>query len=144
LDSGLEREYYYDEIARLDYCTTNLISKSSATQRAGRAGRVKPGFCFKMYTEEQERRMDLGREMEILRTDIKDVLLYSYKLSRYFSFGDLLGVKEIQTKDPKKIQKVTNELFKLGALTTRQITLSEANEMGDKTSESYSKNQGKS
>ena len=65
--------------------------------------------------------MSPNREMEILRTDIKDVILYSYKLHKYFNFGDLLGYKKILEKDKKLIQKVTQELFKLGALATEIV-----------------------
>ena len=57
LDSGYERNYYFDEIARLDYMEEQLISESSRLQRKGRAGRVSDGFMFKMYTEEKEKEM---------------------------------------------------------------------------------------
>lgn len=116
LDSGKEREYYYDELARLDYVVTKDISLSSCIQRSGRAGRVKPGYCYKMYTQAQEEKFEPQREMEILRTDIKDVILYTHKLKKYFQFRDILGNNLINKKDPKLAMKVTRELFKLGAL----------------------------
>ena len=113
LDSGMEREYFFDEIARLDYLQEQRITLSSATQRQGRAGRVRSGFCYKMYTQEEEEKMPEFKEAEILRTDISDVILNSYKLIEYFKLDDLLYSEKL---DKKKMIKVTQELLRLGAL----------------------------
>ena len=113
LDSGLEREYYFDEIARLDYMEVKQISQSSAIQRQGRAGRVKPGFCFKMYTIEDETRMEVNKEAEILRTDISDLILYGYKLRDFFEINNLMYYQELSKQ---KVTKITQELINLNTL----------------------------
>ncbi|OAG31409.1 hypothetical protein NEDG_01936 [Nematocida displodere] len=51
------------------------ISKSSAKQRAGRAGRLGPGTCFRLYTEDAFHRLEENNTPEILRTDISSVCL---------------------------------------------------------------------
>ena len=42
----------YDPISGLDSLVTQPISQAQATQRCGRAGRVRPGKCFRLYSEE--------------------------------------------------------------------------------------------
>ncbi|KAL0069171.1 Salivary acidic proline-rich phosphoprotein 1/2 [Marasmius tenuissimus] len=51
-----------------DTLMTRDITKSSAMQRAGRAGREGPGFCFRLYTEESFKSMALSAEPEIMRS----------------------------------------------------------------------------
>jgi ATP-dependent RNA helicase DHX33 len=46
------------------------ITKSSAMQRAGRAGREGPGFCFRLYTEESFHNMSVSAEPEIMRVNL--------------------------------------------------------------------------
>ena len=41
----------YDPISGLESLVTQPISRAQAQQRAGRAGRVKPGYCYRLYTE---------------------------------------------------------------------------------------------
>lgn len=119
LDSGLEREYFFDEIARLDYLQEQLISESSRMQRKGRAGRVAAGFMFKMYTSEREKQMPQISMPEIQRTNISKLILYSYKLSEFFRFNDLLFSDKIEAK---KISKLTNELSFQNLITMNQNT----------------------
>ena len=49
IDAGLSRESCYDPTSQLESLQTVLASKASAKQRQGRAGRVGPGLCFRMY-----------------------------------------------------------------------------------------------
>ena len=50
IDSGLSRTARYDRVRELDRLETTPIDQSSAVQRAGRAGRVRPGRCVRLYT----------------------------------------------------------------------------------------------
>ncbi|KAJ3467606.1 hypothetical protein MRS44_005170 [Fusarium solani] len=52
LDTGLVKQAGFNPRASLNTLQTATISKASAAQRAGRAGRTKPGLCFRLYTEE--------------------------------------------------------------------------------------------
>ncbi|VUC26177.1 unnamed protein product [Clonostachys rosea] len=52
IDSGLEIRPVYNPRLRMSTVLTSPISKASAKQRAGRAGRTRPGICFRLYTEE--------------------------------------------------------------------------------------------
>lgn len=52
VDSGLSKQSLYNPRAALDSLTTRPISKASAIQRAGRAGRTQAGVCYRLYTQE--------------------------------------------------------------------------------------------
>jgi ATP-dependent RNA helicase DHX33 len=59
----------------IEILQTVNIPKSSAVQRAGRAGREGAGFCFRLYTEEAFNNMPLSQEPEISRTNLTGALL---------------------------------------------------------------------
>ncbi|KAG9446137.1 hypothetical protein H6P81_012265 [Aristolochia fimbriata] len=52
VDSGFSKQRYYNPIADIENLIVAPISKASARQRAGRAGRVRSGKCYRLYTEE--------------------------------------------------------------------------------------------
>ena len=49
IDPGEDRELIYDQKNKISTMKLQNISQSSAKQRAGRAGRTKAGFCFRLY-----------------------------------------------------------------------------------------------
>ncbi|KAI3928200.1 hypothetical protein MKW98_023801 [Papaver atlanticum] len=52
VDSGFSKQRFYNPILDIENLVVAPISKASARQRAGRAGRVRPGKCYRLYTEE--------------------------------------------------------------------------------------------
>ncbi|PKA51639.1 putative pre-mRNA-splicing factor ATP-dependent RNA helicase [Apostasia shenzhenica] len=52
VDSGFSKQRFYNPISDIENLVVAPISKASARQRAGRAGRVRPGKCFRLYTED--------------------------------------------------------------------------------------------
>ncbi|XP_011027723.1 PREDICTED: probable ATP-dependent RNA helicase DHX35 [Populus euphratica] len=52
IDSGFSKQQFYNPISDIENLVVAPISKASARQRAGRAGRVRPGKCYRLYTEE--------------------------------------------------------------------------------------------
>lgn len=75
VDCGLERIAQWDPksgISRLDLVR---IAKSSAEQRAGRSGRLEPGICVRLYSEEMLSRQPLTQQPEILRADLTTLAL---------------------------------------------------------------------
>ena len=52
VDPGFSKQKVYNPRIRVESLLVSPISKASARQRAGRAGRTRPGKCFRLYTEE--------------------------------------------------------------------------------------------
>jgi HrpA-like RNA helicase len=76
--------------------SVTAISKASAQQRAGRAGRTKPGKCFRLYTEKAyKQEMQDNTYPEILRSNLGSVVLQLKKLGIddlvHFDFMDPPG-----------------------------------------------------
>ena len=55
VDSGLERRSVFDPGSGMSRLETQRISRASAEQRAGRAGRTAPGVCYRLWGESAER-----------------------------------------------------------------------------------------
>jgi ATP-dependent helicase HrpB len=75
VDSGLRRESRFDPNRGLSRLETVRISRDSADQRAGRAGRLGPGVCYRLWTESQHREMAERRRPEILTADLAPLAL---------------------------------------------------------------------
>ena len=75
VDSGLCRKLEYDARNGLSGLKTVRISRDMATQRTGRAGRVAPGVCYRLWSAATETRMAENRTPEILEADLSPVLL---------------------------------------------------------------------
>ena len=113
LDSGLEREFYEDEITCQTTERTVAISKSSVAQRQGRAGRISNGYCFKMYSEEEYSAFEDAKKPELIRMDIADVVIQSIALSDFFDISDVMFFEKIEDK----VDRVFGMLQKLGCFT---------------------------
>ncbi|MCU4674371.1 ATP-dependent helicase HrpB [Catenovulum sp. 2E275] len=75
IDSGLEKVLVYDVKSGLSRLETNYISKASATQRAGRAGRLQSGICFRLWGESQQNNLNEYQPEEILNSDLSSLVL---------------------------------------------------------------------
>lgn len=71
----------YNPQTRVESLSVSAISKTSAQQRAGLAGRTKPGKCFRLYTEKfYQQEMQESTHPEILRSNPSYVMLHLKKL----------------------------------------------------------------
>ncbi|WP_116363935.1 ATP-dependent helicase HrpB [Parahaliea mediterranea] len=75
VDSGLERQALFDTGTGITRLTTRRISRASAEQRAGRAGRLAPGACYRLWSEEQQRQLAPQSTPEILQADLAPLAL---------------------------------------------------------------------
>jgi ATP-dependent helicase HrpB len=75
IDSGLAREAVFDPATSMTRLTTRRISRASAAQRAGRAGRLAPGHCYRLWSEEQHRRLVSHSTPEIQQADLASLAL---------------------------------------------------------------------
>jgi ATP-dependent helicase HrpB len=75
VDSGLVREGIFDTATSMTRLTTRRISRASAHQRAGRAGRLGPGYCYRLWSSEQHQRLVAHSTPEILQADLAPTAL---------------------------------------------------------------------
>lgn len=69
--TGFAKQKVYNPRIRVESLLVSPISKASAQQRAGRAGRTKPGKCFRLYTEKAyKNEMQDNTYPEILRSNL--------------------------------------------------------------------------
>ena len=73
IDSGLARVNRLNVAAGMEYLVTEPESEFSAAQRAGRAGRIRPGHCVRLWNEFDPRQKDFPPE--ICRTDLTETVL---------------------------------------------------------------------
>ncbi|KAK2020114.1 helicase associated domain-containing protein [Colletotrichum eremochloae] len=88
------------------------ISKSSAIQRTGRAGREGPGKCFRLYTEDTFGSLEETDLPEILRIDVLGAVL----TMKARGIDDILGFPLMDTPDIDAIERALVSLHGLGAL----------------------------
>ena len=70
IDGGLSRVPRFDPASGLTRLATVRVSRSSAEQRRGRAGRTEPGVCYRLWDEEQTRGLVPHQRPEILEADL--------------------------------------------------------------------------
>lgn len=75
IDSGLARKPRFDPQRGLDSLNLERISKASAAQRAGRAGRTAAGRCIRLWTQQEHQLLDAFDSPEIARVDLAPTLL---------------------------------------------------------------------
>jgi ATP-dependent helicase HrpB len=75
IDSGLARVASFDPRRGINTLLIEKISRASADQRAGRAGRTAPGVCLRLWTEREHARRQPRELPEIHRVDLSEVLL---------------------------------------------------------------------
>jgi len=75
VDSGYKRQASFNPKTGVTRLSLKRISQASAAQRAGRAGRLSPGYCLRMWSQEEQGRLLLADEPEILHTDLIPMVL---------------------------------------------------------------------
>jgi len=118
IDSGYSRVPRYDVRTGLTRLETIRVTLDSANQRAGRAGRLGPGVCYRMWNERSHHQLQAVRKPEILEADLSSLVL---ELRAW-------GVQKIEemewiTPPPKgAVLQATELLEQLGALSEGVIT----------------------
>ena len=75
IDSGLEKVVVYDPVSNMTRLETNYISKASAEQRKGRAGRLQEGRCIRLWSESKYNSLPDFHVEEICSADLSNLLL---------------------------------------------------------------------
>ncbi|XP_062564775.1 3'-5' RNA helicase YTHDC2-like [Armigeres subalbatus] len=115
IDSGKVKQKHYDSVTSTTSLTATWISQACATQRAGRAGRTKPGVCFRLFSRQRFDAMDKFTLPEILRVPLTEICLQTSIIASHTSILNFLS-KAIQPPSTMSIKQSIKLLQKLGAL----------------------------
>ena len=115
VDSGLARMSFYNARAKTNSLPVHRISKASCDQRKGRCGRVGPGICVRLYSEEDYNGRDPYTAPEITRANLAEVILQmvSLKLGRPDQFPFIDPPNRSAIRDGYRL------LQELGAISTK-------------------------
>ena len=75
IDSGQQRRTAFDPNSGMSRLITEPVSRASAEQRAGRAGRIEPGVCYRLWSEGEQARLKPHTPAEILEADLAGLVL---------------------------------------------------------------------
>ncbi|KAL6414465.1 pre-mRNA-splicing factor ATP-dependent RNA helicase prp43 [Ilyonectria robusta] len=113
VDPGFSKQKIYNPRIRVESLLVSPISKASAQQRAGRAGRTKPGKCFRLYTEKAFKKELIEQTYpEILRSNLSNTVLELKKLG----VEDLVHFDLMDPPAPETMMRALEELNYLACL----------------------------
>lgn len=113
VDPGFFKQKVYNPRIRVESLLVSPISKASAQQRAGRAGRTRPGKCFRLYTEKDfVKELEEQTHPEILRSNLANTVLELVKLG----IKDLVHFDYMDAPAPETIMRALELLNYLAAL----------------------------
>ena len=118
VDSGVARVARYDAERGIGTLLLEPISRASADQRKGRAGRTAPGTCHRLWTTSSHKDRDERNTPEIQRSDLAEVVLLLHSLGiREAATFDWLDKPETQS-----VERAERLLTMLGALLDARLT----------------------
>jgi ATP-dependent helicase HrpB len=112
VDSGVARVARYDAERGISTLLLEPISRASAEQRAGRAGRTAPGVCHRLWTEGGHLNRAERNTPEIQRADLAEVVL----LLHSFGISDATQFDWLDKPDPQAVARAEKLLRILGAI----------------------------
>jgi len=113
VDPGFSKQKVYNPRIRVESLLVSPISRASAEQRKGRAGRTRPGKCFRLYTEKSFHKELLEQTYpEILRSELSSTILTLKKLG----IDDLVHFDFMDPPAPETLMRALEQLNYLGAL----------------------------
>ena len=111
VDPGNARISRYSRRLKVQRLPIEPVSQASAAQRAGRSGRLAPGVCIRLYSEEDFAARPRYTDPEILRTNLASVILQMAALQ----LGEVENFPFLDPPDPRSIRDGVQLLQELGA-----------------------------
>lgn len=118
VDTGFGRKSKFDPKSGLSRLETIQISQDSADQRAGRAGRLSPGTCYRMWTKATHDRMAVYATPEIMEADLSSLVLDMAQ----WGIIDVAQLSWLNTPPGGHIDAASELLHELHALDHGKIT----------------------
>lgn len=117
IDAGLAKMARFDPYRGINTLLIERISRASADQRAGRAGRTAPGRCVRLWTEREHLDRPAQELPEVKRLDLAEVVL-TLKAS---GIEDVAKFRWLEAPDTKSLERALTLLTDLGALGDERI-----------------------
>ena len=118
VDSGYARVPRFDPRSGLTRLETIRVTRDAADQRAGRAGRLGPGICFRLWTQASHVNLVANRTPEILEADLAPLVL---ELSQW-GIKDMTDLIWVTAPPPGAVSQALDLLTSLGAVYEKAIT----------------------
>jgi len=112
VDPGFARISRYSARTKVQRLPIEPISQASANQRAGRCGRLGPGVCIRLYSEEDYAARPEFTEPEILRTNLASVILQMAEAG----LGEITNFPFVEPPDATQVRDGLRLLTELGAI----------------------------
>ncbi|CAG8574416.1 288_t:CDS:10, partial [Diversispora eburnea] len=113
IDPGFVKQNNYSPKTRMESLLVVPCSRASAVQRAGRAGRVGPGHCFRLYTKHAyANELEESTVPEIQRTNLGNVVL----MLKSIGIHDVMRFEFLDPPHEQSLISALNDLYALGAL----------------------------
>lgn len=97
IDAGKKKEMLYDARRKVSTLQEQMISKSSAIQRAGRAGRTAPGICYRLYSVQDFEELEENKTPEIFCKPLDSIVLTVKAMHLSLSELQLLSAPSIES-----------------------------------------------
>jgi len=112
VDSGLRRSAAFDPNTSMSRLHTETISRASSEQRAGRAGRLAPGRCYRLWNESEQAQLKQYNTPEILTADLAELMLQS----SVWGASDIRELEWLSSPPVAALSQASDTLNSLGAI----------------------------
>lgn len=124
IDTGMVKRRYYDKVTGVSSFKVGWTSKASANQRAGRAGRVEPGHCYRLYSSAVfTNDFEEFAEAEISRRPVDDLMLQMKSIN----INKVVNFPFPTPPSDTAMQAAESLLLNLGALETKKTVKGNTN-----------------
>jgi len=118
IDSGLAKENRYNPASGIESLQVVPISRASAEQRAGRAGRVGPGTCLRLYTKySYYNELEASQTPDILRSNLTQTVLLMMSLN----IPNIIDFDWLDSPSPNSLIKSIETLYQIGAVNSEGL-----------------------
>jgi ATP-dependent helicase HrpB len=128
IDAGLQRQALYDPVTGMNRLVTTQASRAACKQRAGRAGRLEAGVCYRLWDESFHQSRGAFTPPEITQADVTPLALQLFR----WGCSTVDELDWLDTPNPGRFQQACDLLQQLGALKqnpqTNQLVLTEHGE----------------
>jgi ATP-dependent helicase HrpB len=127
IDAGHLRAPRFDPRSGLTRLETIRVTQDAADQRRGRAGRLEPGICYRLWTEQEHQALALRRPPEILDADLSSLLLETAR----WGVSDPLELSWVTRPSSGALAQARELLTRLGALDANGRLTPHGRDMGE-------------